>query len=313
MISHYKELNNVINDFPHIKLSYVKNIYKKVYSANLYYIIPKGRKYFAWFRYFKNKEVCIFLEINRDRSIKNISIKNCCFKNDLCIGKGTILYGTIFKHFNKEFFTVEDIFYNKNKSLHDATLQDKNIIIKDIFENYIKQTYITNNDIIIGLPIITQTRDEIEKYINTLPYGVYCVQHRYLKKNPIYYNEKIINNNRTFIVKPEVTDDIYSLYLKNSENTIELYSTALIPDYKTSVFMNKLFRNIRENENLDLLEESDDDDDFENINTDKFINSVEYKMECQYNNKHRLWTPIKITQNMVNFKDDIIRIEKNNN
>ena len=47
--------------------------------------------------------------------------------------------------------------------------------------------------------------------------------------------------------------------------------------------------------------------------TDKFINSVEYKMECQYNNKHRLWTPIKITQNMVNFKDDIIRIEKNNN
>ena len=35
----------------------------------------------------------------------------------------------------------------------------------------------------------------------------------------------------------------------------------MIPDYKTSVFMNDLFRTIKENKNLDLLEESDDEED----------------------------------------------------
>ena len=35
--------------------------------------------------------------------------------------------------------------------------------------------------------------------------------------------------------------------------------------------MNSLFRNIKENGNLDLLEESDDEEEFENIALDKFV------------------------------------------
>ena len=35
--------------------------------------------------------------------------------------------------------------------------------------------------------------------------------------------------------------------------------------------MNSIFRNIKENQNLDL-EESDSEDEFENIDVDKFVN-----------------------------------------
>ena len=35
--------------------------------------------------------------------------------------------------------------------------------------------------------------------------------------------------------------------------------------------MNKLFRNIKENINLDSLEEIDEEDEFENIQIDKFV------------------------------------------
>ena len=35
--------------------------------------------------------------------------------------------------------------------------------------------------------------------------------------------------------------------------------------------MNTLFRNIKENQNLDALEESDDEEEFENISLDKFV------------------------------------------
>ena len=44
-----------------------------------------------------------------------------------------------------------------------------------------------------------------------------------------------------------------------------------IPDYKTSVMLNKIFRKIRENDNLDYIEESDDEDDFQNTEPDKYV------------------------------------------
>ena len=50
--------------------------------------------------------------------------------------------------------------------------------------------------------------------------------------------------------------------------------------------MNSLFRKIRENDNLDYIEESDDEDDFQNIDEDKYVdvNKVLY-MECIFNKK----------------------------
>ena len=58
--------------------------------------------------------------------------------------------------------------------------------------------------------------------------------------------------------------------------------------------LNKLFRNIKENDNLDLLEESDDEEEFENINEDKFVNITKrIKMKCVYNKRFQKWEPIE--------------------
>ena len=58
-------------------------------------------------------------------------------------------------------------------------------------------------------------------------------------------------------------------YLSN--NNLKYYNIARIPDYKTSIFMNSLFRNIKENYDLDEIEMSDDEEDFENVNDDKYL------------------------------------------
>jgi hypothetical protein len=56
--------------------------------------------------------------------------------------------------------------------------------------------------------------------------------------------------------------------------------------------MNKLFRNIKENINLDALEESDDEAEFENEKEDKYVFlDRSYKMNCQYNHKFKKWIP----------------------
>ena len=56
--------------------------------------------------------------------------------------------------------------------------------------------------------------------------------------------------------------------------------------------MNNLFRSIKENNNLDLLEESDDEEEFENISLDKFVDvDKKIKFLCVYNSKFKSWMP----------------------
>jgi hypothetical protein len=59
--------------------------------------------------------------------------------------------------------------------------------------------------------------------------------------------------------------------------------------------MNSIFRNIKENTNLDLLEESDDEEEFEDDRIDKFVHlNKSYKMVCQFNNKFKKWIPLRV-------------------
>jgi hypothetical protein len=59
--------------------------------------------------------------------------------------------------------------------------------------------------------------------------------------------------------------------------------------------MNKIFRIIKENDNLDALEESDDEEEFENDKVDKFVKlDTCHKMVCQYNYKFKKWVPIRL-------------------
>ena len=59
--------------------------------------------------------------------------------------------------------------------------------------------------------------------------------------------------------------------------------------------MNSLFRNIKENDNLDALEESDDEDEFENTKIDKYV-YLDKKLEikCVYLQKFNKWKPIEV-------------------
>ena len=58
------------------------------------------------------------------------------------------------------------------------------------------------------------------------------------------------------------------------------------------------FRIIKENKNLDYLEESDDETEFEDNNEEKFVHlNKSYNMTCVLNNKFKKWTPISVSNN----------------
>ena len=58
--------------------------------------------------------------------------------------------------------------------------------------------------------------------------------------------------------------------------------------------MNSLFRKIKENINIDYGEESDDEETFQDMRVDKYVDlACEHMVECVFNHKFRMWEPIR--------------------
>jgi hypothetical protein len=370
----------LLQQFPKIKFSYELKSYKKVSTSNntdiydndsVYSIIPKGKKYFVWF---KNGE-CLFLELDNDKQVVHVTSKKTSriFPND------TILYGTHFYYriptnvnLNslvniQYYFTIENIHYyngvnidatqtvfEKLKTLHlafrtvplEKTFQvdiglphidvrlERIYTIKPFYQIYCIQKKKTNDttnqyqninlnfNILSTANFATQpNKRELELKTTSMftpqktpTSPIIAIQNN----NPLEPSkqdlDKINNHNnhnnhnsgyyskyKIFIVSPDIQNDIYYLvdpdtYTNNANNTtcISNKLIASIPDYKTSVMMNALFRNIKENISLDALEESDDEDEFENTNIDKFVDlTKKIKMKCIFNYKFKKWTPIE--------------------
>ena len=98
-----------------------------------------------------------------------------------------------------------------------------------------------------------------------------------------------------FQVSADIQFDIYHLFACGKNKAPVYYGITYISNIKTSFMMNKLFRNIRENINIDYIEESDDEDDFENIAEDKYVDlNKTVKMECVFHQKFKKWVPVRV-------------------
>jgi hypothetical protein len=306
MILTREDKQYLLNRFPSLELSYENVLHKKV-CADLYMLIPKGQKSFAWFTYWKEKNYCFILLLNDKNNICDITPYPVCFDSKLSLG--TVVYGTLFRNNNLTHFSCEDIFYYKGTNVKTNFL-DKLVLLNEMFDNNISQTAYTSEFLILGLPIMKTNYDKIISSINGLSYKVYGIQ---MYGTQMYGTNKQGNNilgiykintptfpEAIFIVKPLLEADIYELYTQEkSYGNDKSYGIALVPSYKSSVMMNSLFRHIKENGNLDLLEESDDEE-YENTNISKFVDlDKSYKMKCVYIKKFRKWQPIEVVDSKI--------------
>ena len=121
------------------------------------------------------------------------------------------------------------------------------------------------------------------------------VTYELLSECSVSKNSFIMKYNKTnycnFMVKADILSDIYYLFC-SKDNKLVYYDNALVQSYKTSVYLNSIFRNIKENSNLDALQESDDE--FEIIEENKYVDiSKQVVMKCIYNTKFNKWIPIE--------------------
>lgn len=309
----HEDKSKLLRRLPELKLSY-ENLHKKV-SSDMYVLIPKGKKHLIWFTYFEDKKVCVFIEVvpGTQKNIRDMCIIPQMFEKKIVLG--TIFYGTLFSIENRKYFSIENIHFYKGKPLENITEKQKLVLINNILNTEIKPCIITNNGVAMGLPIITNNFQDAIMACKNLPYKIYSIQNRNNNSKLRTYNSSKYSDVDEddiiiiFAVKPDIQADIYYLYYKNKIGDLEKYDIASIPDFKTSKMMNSLFRNIKENTNLDALEESDDEDDFENMNDDKYVNLDKcVHMECMFNKRTNKYIPVKVNEKArVISKNDLLK------
>lgn len=298
--------NNILANFPKFELSYETMAHNKVHDSDIILAIPEGSKMIAWFTEYNDEPVCFIF----DKKDNNIQIAVTSFNDSLVYGQGTILHGTIFKHNDVSCFSIEDIYYYKGRDLTTINYLTKLQTIQNCLQKELSPIALTNKYIIFGLPIMNTKFNLLLNEISLLPYKISTIQYRYLTSKKVlfikYYKPKptqksdLLNSSSVkcdkavFRVSPQIQTDIYNLFVYK-DGQEEFYDIAFIPDFVTSVLMNKLFRNIKENYNLDALEESDDEKEFENEKEDKYVFlDRSFKMNCQYNYKFKKWVPLSL-------------------
>jgi len=293
-----------IAKLPKFELSYDTILHKKVFS-DIFMLIPKGNKVLAWFTYENENNICILFHLNKFNNFTSIEVIDACF--DKILSYGTILYGTYFNYNNHKFITCEDIYYFKGENIQNTQIKYKINILNTIFKSYLQQKAYTTKFVIFGMPYMNEKFQNVYNKIKEIPYEIDAIGCYIVEKTKKIGNFKYIKstNETIFKVKTNIEEDIYSLYCRsaNNNNDNEFYGYAGIFDYKTSVFMNSYFRTIKENRNLDLLEMSDCEEEFENIKEDKFVNlkKIVY-MKCKYNKKFKKWQPFEV----VNFGEKLL-------
>jgi hypothetical protein len=299
-LNHHNQ-SNLLKRLPDLKLPY-DNIHKKVFS-DLYVLIPKGKKHIVWFTYFQDKRVCIFIEVTLggQKQINEMFIVPQSYDKKLVLG--TLFFGTVFIIDNKKYYSIENIHYYKGKNIENNNEKYKLSLIKNILEKELKSCFLTNKGICMAMPIIDSKFENCVETAKLLSYKIHSIQNRNLHGKNNNYSSTLFKQidddikSKIFIVKAQLQNDVYDLYYYKS-GELKKYDIAYIPDYKTSTMMNNIFRKIKENLNLDALEESDDEEEFENINEDKYVDLNKcVKMECEFNKKFNKFVPIKIMEN----------------
>lgn len=336
----HAQIESLVYRFPKLELSYETVAHKKVSpNYDICIAIPTGKKQFAWFTYCGEEDVCYLIDLNKDKKVSRMVKIEGNFNYKLAFG--TLIYGTLCIIDEKQVFIIEDIYYYCGLPIKHYTFGEKLTHLQTLMADYIWKC---SSPIIFALPymILVEGNNDLleslqfyESIITKTAYATHHIQfrasdeilpylnHTYKKKQEqIVYEPDIILFPRTdlnymaqstlktavFRITADIQNDVYHLFAYDGKTRGYTYvNIAYIGTRTLSAYMNRLFRNIRENDNIDYGEESEDEDTFQNVNPDKYVDlKKEYKMKCVFHTKFKKWVPEKVVDeetHCVNIND----------
>ena len=234
------------------------------------------------------------------------------------------------------FFVVEDIYFYKGIPLARISVSERLGFLYDFLQTSNSLT-MDRIRVVLPVMVARHPTDlpDSNEWTEAAPYTIHHFQYRTLAGFSSYLNEKYVDKRRCglvitkpadpipLIIEPDMHQslprfdyakpqykaptmfeikaglqyDIYHLYAYGKGSNRVYCGIASIPNCKTSVLMNSIFRHIKENANLDAIEESDDEEDFQDLRLDKYVDlQKSASIECFFNAKFKRWTPVRVAQ-----------------
>ena len=312
----------LLDRFPCVELSYETFVHKKVYIPAIVVAIPYGVKHYLWITFGDGYKphTCYSLELNRAKKIVNITeLPYAAWYSRYSLG--TVLYGT----WVQSQFVIEDVYYYRGIYLRNVNSVNRLKYLYDLLTDIRAE----NTSICLAQLLVARTEEQIMGYKEVEGMKGYTIHHlqvRHIDTLAPYLNLLLDRNGvvqmqgpegqkksvgaaisatkvnpdfrrpqyrlpTVFYVRADIQPDIYSLYTVEST----YYGVAHIPSYQISIYMNSLFRRIRENTCIDSAEDSEDEADFENTSPDKFVDlTKQVQMECSFSPKFKKWVPMRM-------------------
>ena len=254
-------------------------------SGDSWALIPRGKKVALWYTYFRDTPVSILVDLDWKSKPTDFTLVLSSFHQNLAYG--TILSGILFEERGKQMFCCTHVNMLCGQ-LKFRSLSVQTESLHTIMHSMIRlDTYLPG--IIVCVPKMVFNSEHIDDAVQKSQIPIHCIRVCNSTTNQIVgtYRQSINHSARAIVlVKPEVEEDIYSLWSNR------MIGYAIVPDYKTSVLLNSIFRDVKENDNLDLLEESDSEEEFENTKEDRFIKYKDgFTMRVEYIPRFNGWKP----------------------
>lgn len=262
--------------YERIEYDSIKNKYN---NSDYYYIKPYGK--YCKLEIFNN--TCKIYYNNEVIESKSIFI-------DMELNKRTVIMGYYRKENQNDIFVCCHVLYYKGKKVSFQNMHEEiwllcDIIEKDIDINKNRRIFSSMTQY-IELRLLSYSMDINElllKTMNESSYSIICV--RGLNNYEMIMHKKYM----VFNIIADENPDIYKLYHNNDGDKI-YYGNTCVMDYEMSKKMNKDFRKIRENDRLDYIEESEDEEDFESEELWLKEGKEGYYV-CEYHDNLKMWIP----------------------
>ena len=255
-------------------------------TGDMYMLVPRGKKCCLWFTYHREQPACFIVEIDRRSNPVDFIQVACAF--DRSLAYDTVLSGVLIDTRGKLVFCTLFIQIWKGQRLTRHVSKQLSMMCR------LTTTGVENHPALPLLSIAVPTMCEDKSKLNAcrlaskVPiFGIRVADTKQDLFLGVYRPGEMERPNCVLLVKPEVEEDTYSLWSGDK------VGYALVPDYKTSVRMNKIFRNIKENDDLDALEMSDDEDEFEDVAEDRFLKHKD-GLAMEMENRGGSWYPLQV-------------------
>lgn len=284
-----KDIELLFAKIPNVSFLFKSNNDIKSSSKTLYGLIPDGSRYFCCFLKYKNKQFCVFLNGRTKLLIFGFRIHKLL----LSLKHPIVFFGTKCKFLKKQMFCCEHILA---ESKFVSSIEKRLTLLKIYLKTV---SHLGSEDTIFFSCPIFETNSETVTHMLTkklVPYKTKFVEvHMNFKELNVdeeknsklcllgysKFMEKLKGRETRafFVVSDKKLPDTY--YLFNKWDDRDYVDMMLVPDYKTSLYMNQLFGNKKTT--LESLEESDDEEE----KSEKKI-----LVECYLLENKKRWTPI---------------------